>query len=131
MKDNQTQKIVDARVRERRHYYGRGLRDERDLEVWALRRVTKIICLQQQRFPRIRNVRQVSHGVAEARWDDNNDYRRDHYDASYHDEAPRDPCLLYHGIALLLRLRLDPICHDHAHDRCEILTEARTQSLAN
>lgn len=129
MKDNQAQKVIDARVGERCHYDGRGLRDERDFEVRALRRVPKIIRLQQQRLPRVRDVRQISHGVAEARWDDDDDYRRDHHEASEDDESPRDPCLPDHGIALLLRLRPDPIRHDHAHDRCEILTGGKVSQI--
>lgn len=83
----------------------------------------QVIRLQQQRLPRVRDVRQISHGVAEARRHDENDYRIDHHEAAEYYEPPRYPRLLHHGMALLFRLRLHPIRHDHAHDRREIFTE--------
>lgn len=121
MKDDQSEEVVDARVRERAHHDRRGLGDERDLEVRTLGHVAQVIRLHQQRpVSRIREVRQVSHGEAEARRHDQHDYRHDHHDATEHHEPPRHPRPLDHGVALLRRLRPDPVRHDHAHDRREI-----------
>lgn len=116
MKDEQSQKIVDTRVSKSGQYDDHGLSKEHDLEIWAHRHVIKIIRLEQQWFSRVRYVRQISHGISEARWDDENKYREDHHDASEYDEYSCNSRLSYHGDTFLLRLLSSPIRLDHVYD---------------
>lgn len=130
MKDDQSQKIINARVRESGHDDGHGLGEERNFEVRTLRHVAQVICLQQQWRPRVSDVRQVPHGVTKTRWNNDDDYCHDHHDAAEHDQSPRYHRLLDHGVAFLLRLFLDPIRHDHAYDRHKILMRAQERRIS-
>lgn len=116
MKHEQSQKIIDTCVNKRPHCDSRGLSDERDFEIRARRYVAQIIRLQYQRSPRICYIRQISHGVSEARRDDENKHRQKHHDASKYDEPPCNFRLFYHSVAFHLRLRFHPIGHHHIND---------------
>lgn len=119
---HQTQKIVDARVRDRCKRDRHGLADERDLEKRALYLVKKVR-LQQQRFARVCDVRPVSHRIPEARWYDENDTRQSHHDTAELDDHTGDSRLLDHGVPLQRRFRLGPVVHNHIHERLEFFAE--------
>jgi len=65
MEHQQSEKAIDRGVTHCGHHEDEALRDESQLEVRALVRVVKVVCLQGQRLARIGKVRDVPHGDAE------------------------------------------------------------------
>lgn len=127
VKYNHTQEIVDAGVRHRGHQDRRCLSEHYDLVIWSLRRIAQVVCLYQQWSTRIGAVRQVSHRVSEARWNNEDEARKAHHNGSEHDDRSGDSRLLQHDVPFLYRFCLHPIRYDHVRDRYEIFGKGRAK----
>lgn len=123
VKYEQTQKSVDARVRDRRHQDRYSLSGDQDFVIRCLRYISHIIRLHQHRSSRVCQICQISRRVSKTRRDDEYGGRKDHHATSEHDRHSGNSRLLYHSVSFILCFHPKPILHDHIYDWFKIFRE--------